>query len=293
MGEAALVTISNGALTARINPLGAELWSLTDADGREYMTDADPAFWTGRAPLLFPIVGALKDGRYRLEGAEYVLPKHGFARASRFDPVAIEPSRAQFRLTESEATLTAYPFRFVLDMSFSLDGATLGMTATICNPGKEPLPFSFGFHPAFAWPLPGGSAKEEHVVVFEREEPQDIGRLDGNGLLARRESTPVDGRELALSPSLFEDDALIWDTLGSRRLTCGVPGGTRLDIAFPDMPMLGMWQKPGARYLCIEPWAGIADPADFAGEFGDKPGIQRVEPGGSRSFRMNVTVCPA
>src|SRR5690606_24336170 len=105
VGEAALVTISNGALTARINPLGAELWSLTDADGREYMTDADPAFWTGRAPLLFPIVGALKDGRYRLEGAEYVLPKHGFARASRFDPVAIEPSRAQFRLTESEAKI--------------------------------------------------------------------------------------------------------------------------------------------------------------------------------------------
>src|SRR5690606_22417996 len=154
-----------------------ELWSLTDADGREYMTDADPAFWTGRAPLLFPIVGARKDGPYRRAGAEYARPKHGLARGSRFDPATIETSRAQLRLTESEATLTAYPFRFVLDMSFSLVVSSRGRPHTRCNPGKEPLPFSFGFHPAFAWPLPGGSAKEEHVVVFEREEPQDIGRL--------------------------------------------------------------------------------------------------------------------
>src|SRR6187549_3345039 len=107
-----LVTIANGALTARINPLGAELWSLADAQGREYMTDADPAFWTGHAPLLFPIVGALNGGRYRVEGTEYALPKHGFARTSRFELAEHGEDGARFRLAESEATLAVYPFRF-------------------------------------------------------------------------------------------------------------------------------------------------------------------------------------
>src|SRR3954470_8044082 len=156
-----LVTITDAALTARVNPLGAELWSLTDADGREYMTDADPAFWTGHAPLLFPIVGALNRGRYRIDGIEHALPKHGFARTSRFELAEHADGGARFRLVESEATLAAYPFRFELEMAFALSGATLSMVATVGNPGGVPLPFSFGFHPAFAWPLPGGAAKED------------------------------------------------------------------------------------------------------------------------------------
>src|SRR6478735_481283 len=136
-----LVTIANGALTARINPHGAELWSLTDPQGREYMTDADPAFWTGHAPLLFPIVGALNGGRYRIEGAEYALPKHGFARTSRFELAEHGEHGAQFRLAESEATLAVYPFRFEFEIAFALTGATLSMVATVRNSGAGPLPF--------------------------------------------------------------------------------------------------------------------------------------------------------
>jgi galactose mutarotase-like enzyme len=285
-----LVTISNGGLTARISPLGAELWSLTDRAGREYMTDADPAFWTGRAPLLFPIVGALAGGRYRLDGEEHALPKHGFARTSRFELVEHADDRVLFRLGESAATLAVFPFAFVLEMAFALSGATLSMIATVRNPGTEPLPFSFGFHPAFAWPLPGGAPKEAHAIVFEREEPEAIRRIDGDGLVARSEPTPVVGRELALRPALFDDDALIWDRPASRSCTYGTPGGARLEIAFADTPMLGVWQKPGAHYICIEPWAGIADPAGFAGDFRDKPGVMALAAGGSRSFRMDVTV---
>lgn len=287
-----LVTITSGELAARINPHGAELWSLTDGAGREYMTDADPAFWTGHAPLLFPIVGGLKNGAYRLDGREYRLAKHGFARNSDFTLAAHEESRAQFRLTDSEATWASYPFAFALEMEFALAGSTLAMTATVRNPGAEPLPFSFGFHPAFAWPLPGGAAKDEHAIEFERGEPQDIRRLDADGLLAATEATPVDGRHLALRPELFEADALIWDTLDSRKLRYGAPGGASLEIAFPDTPMLGVWQKPGARYICVEPWAGIADPAGFDGEFREKPGMMQLAPGESRSFRMDVTVRP-
>lgn len=287
-----LITIASKGFAARINPLGVELWSLTDTEGREYMTDADPAFWTGHAPLLFPIVGALKDGAYRLGEREYRLAKHGFARTSLFEVAEQQEGRALFRLRDSAETRASYPFAFVLEVEFALVEATLAMTATVRNPGDEPLPFSFGFHPAFAWPLPGGAAKEAHAIMFAEAEPQAIRRLDAEGLPARAEPTPVEGKRLPLRSELFEADALIWDELNSRRLSYGAPDGASLDIAFPDMPMLGIWQKPGARYICIEPWAGIADPADFAGDFRQKPGIMQLAPGESRSFRMDVTVRP-
>lgn len=289
-----LVTIASDVLTACINPLGAELWSLTDGQGREYMTDADPAFWTGHAPLLFPIVGALNGGRYRLGEATYELPKHGFARTSRFDTIAQEAGAVRFRLSDSASTRAVYPFAFALDMAFALHGTTLRMTATVTNRGDEPMPFSFGFHPAFAWPLPGGAAKDDHRVTFEQPQPQPIRRIDpASGLvLPDPQPTPVAGRRLAPTAELFEPDALIWDRLNSRSLTFGAEGGASLAIAFPDTPMLGVWQKPGAHYLCIEPWQGLADPAGYVGDFRDKPGVVSLAAGAERSFRMDVTISP-
>jgi galactose mutarotase-like enzyme len=289
-----LITIASAALTAGINPLGAELWSLADGAGHEYMTDADPAFWTGHAPLLFPIVGALNRGHYRLGERVYELPKHGFARTSRFECVGRDDTSARFRLTDTDATRAVYPFAFTLDLAFALESWTLAMTATIANPGTEPLPFSFGFHPAFAWPLPGGAAKDAHRVTFAEPEPQPIRRIDPpSGLvLPEFQPTPVEGRVLTPDAALFEADALIWDALDSRALTYGAPGGASLSLTFPDTPMLGIWQKPGAHYLCIEPWQGIADPVGYSGDFRDKPGVVTLAPGEQRSFRMEVTVNP-
>lgn len=291
---AELVSITSGDLTARINPLGAELWSLTDAQRREYMTDADPAFWTGHAPVLFPIVGALNQGRYRLGETHYELSKHGFARTSLFECTAHGAAEVRFRLTDSAATRAAYPFAFALELAFRLDGATLQMTATVSNPGAEPLPFSFGFHPAFAWPLPGGADKAVHHIVFAEPEPQPIRRIDGPSglLLPEAFETPVQSRTLRPGAELFEADALIWDELHSRSLSFGAPGGASLDIAFPDTSMLGIWQKPGAPYLCIEPWQGIADPVGYDGDFRDKPGVVLLPPGEARRFRMDVAVRP-
>lgn len=287
-----LVTIASGALTARINPLGAELWSLTDAAGREYMTDADPAFWTGHAPILFPIVGMLNDGRYRLDGVTHELAKHGFARHATFEVVAAEGAMAHFRLRDDAHTQAVYPFAFALDVLFRLEATTLHVEAWITNGGAQPMPFSFGFHPAFAWPLPGGAAKADHRVTFAEPEPQPIRRIDpASGLLlAQRFASPVDGRELIPDASLFEGDALIWDDLASRSVTFGAPGSSWLSVAFPDTPMLGIWQKPGAAYLCIEPWQGIADPVGYQGDFRDKPGVVTLPPGQTRSFRMDVTI---
>jgi galactose mutarotase-like enzyme len=290
-----LLTIAAADLTARINPFGAELWSLTDGQGREYMTDADPAFWTGHAPLLFPIVGALNEGRYRLGDSEYALPKHGFARTSGFAVVEASGAVARLGLTDSAATRAVYPFAFALDLEFALRGATLAMTATVANRGDAAMPFSFGFHPAFAWPLPGGAAKHDHRVIFAEVEPEPIRRIDPpSGLvLDKAQPSPVEARAFTPQAALFEADALIWDRLASRDLTFGAPGGTSLAIAFPDTPMLGIWQKPGANYLCIEPWQGIADPVGYIGDFRDKPGVISLAAGAQRSFRMDVTVRPA
>lgn len=295
MSEIEFVTIRSGDLTARINPFGAELWSLTDALGREFMTDADPAFWSGHAPLLFPVVGALGGGCYRLDGQEYPLPRHGFARHSLFEVVETGECAARFRLADGEETRKVYPFAFELEMAFRLDGAALHMEATVRNPGAGPLPFSFGYHPAFAWPLPGGAEKADHVIAFAEPEPQPIRRIDPSSglLLSDLVPTPVEGHHLSLDSSLFEQDAVIWDSLTSRSLTFGTPGGAQLAIAFPDTPMLGAWQKPGAAFLCIEPWQGHADPVGFAGDLRDKPGIVQLAAGASRSFRMDVSVLSA
>jgi galactose mutarotase-like enzyme len=286
------VTLRSDALTASIHPLGAELWSLRDADGRELMTDADPAFWSGHAPLLFPIVGALADDQYRLGERTFAMAKHGFARRSEFALIKADAGRALFRLEPSDATRAQYPFDFRLDMAFALEGATLAMTATVGNRGKTAMPFSFGYHPAFAWPLPYGGAAEEHRIVFERDEPAPIRRLDpATGLVAPEpQPSPVEGKVYAPAYADFAADALIWDELASRSLTYGVPGQPRLRIDFPNTPMLGIWQKPGARYLCIEPWAGIADPLGFTGDFTDKPGVLTLAPGAQQRLRMDVTL---
>jgi len=287
-----LVTIASDALTARINPVGAELWSLTDDRHREYMTDADPVFWTGHAPILFPIVGMLNGGQYRLGDKTYSLPKHGFARHAMFEVVEASASSVHMRLGDDAQTRAAYPFAFALNLLFRLDAATLHVQARIANAGDAPMPFSFGFHPAFAWPLPGSAAKADHRVTFESPEPQPIRRIDpGSGLLLPETfATPIEGGVLAPDASLFEDDALIWDGLASGSVTYGAPGAASLAVSFPDTPMLGIWQKPGAAYLCIEPWQGIADPVGYQGDFRDKPGVVSLAAGESRQFRMDVTV---
>ncbi len=287
------VEIASAGLTAQIELFGAELFSLTDAVGREYMTDADPTWWTGHAPILFPIVGGLAGGRFRHEGQEYPLSRHGFARGRAFDVVDRTGDSVMLRLVDNANSRAAYPFAFVLDMRFTVAGMVLSMEATVSNPGDVPLPFSFGYHPAFAWPLPDGGAKDEHRIVFAEEEPQPIRRLDSAGLVARDEPTPIRDRVLALDAALFEDDALIWDRLSSRDLSYRSPAGAWLDISFPALPMLGIWQKPGAHFICIEPWAGIADPAGFTGTLSEKPGIMLLQPGAERRFRMDVAVHPA
>ena len=289
MGEA--ITITSGNLTATIAHHGAELQNLKDGDGNEYLSDGDPAYWSGRAPLLFPIVGRLNEDRLRLGEADYSMLKHGFARKSDFSLIDQSENAVRFRLSDSAETRAQYPFAFALDAHFCVEGTTLHMTVTVRNTGDTNLPFSFGYHPAFAWPLPGGGARSDHQIRFEADEPAELCRLTTDGLiLPGLVPTPVTGNQIALADALFEKDALIWKSLASRRLCYGATGHTSLDIRFPDTDWLGIWTKPGAGFVCIEPWAGSADPDGYFGDFNDKPGVMRLSPEQERHFRMDVTL---
>jgi galactose mutarotase-like enzyme len=284
------VTIRSEGLAAEINPHGAELWSLRDGDGRELMTDADPAYWTGHAPLLFPVVGKPAGEIIRVDGRVYPMKQHGFARRRTFSLVEQAADRVRFRLQDDGETRAAYPFAFRLDVAYTVSEATLTVEVTVANPGDVPLPASFGFHPAFAWPLPYGAAKEDHRIVFSGDEPDALRRLgEDGGILRNRRPSPLDGRTLHLADSLFTEDALIWDAVRSRSVRYGAPGKPQLDVAF-DAPMLGIWTKPGAHFVCIEPWHGIADPEGYRGEYADKPGIFTVVPGGEKRIMMTVTL---
>lgn len=286
-----LITIKSPKLTAGINYHGAELTSLRDRDGRELMTNADPKFWTGHAPILFPIVGALSKDTLRIDGKAYRMEKHGFARRSDFDVLEHGPHHVLLRLTDSDATRRSYPFAFALDLRYALEGATLTIAATISNRGAAPMPASFGFHPAFAWPLPYSEPHDAHRILFGKHETAPLKIIAGDGTIASEpRDSPLDGRTLRLRDDLFAQDALIWDPVASSAVTYGAFGGPTLDVAFPDTPSLGIWTKPGAAFICIEPWHGIADPAGYTGEFRDKPGVFEIAGGEAKTITMSVTL---
>jgi galactose mutarotase-like enzyme len=281
--------IAAAALSAAIDPFGAELVSLKDAHGRELMTDADPAFWAGHAPILFPIVGRLNGDVLRLDGHEYCMKQHGFARRQMFALVARDAASVTFRLAANDATRAQYPFEFTLDVRFAITGTTLGVAATIANRGDAAMPASLGFHPAFAWPLPYGEPREDHRITFAADEPNPVKRLN-DGLIAGQRPSPLDGRTLPLTDDLFAEDALIWDPVRSRSVTYGAGNGPSLRIDFPDTRQLGIWTKPGARFVCIEPWHGHADPTGFTGDFLDKPGVLTIAPGAEWHCSMAITL---
>lgn len=285
------VTLLSDELSADVALLGAELTWLDDSVGNSYLWNGDPAFWSGRAPLLFPIVGSLSGGSYRHAGAVHQLPRHGFARTSTFRVVDRSNDRVRLRLEANGRTRAVWPFEFRLDVTHALSGRSLTTTAVVSNLGEETMPASFGFHPAFRWPLPNAGSREHHRIRFEKPEPAPIRRLGVDGCLRPEpEPTPVVGDTLALDDDLFREDAMIFDALVSRRLVFEGDDGPRLDIAFAGMPHLGIWSKPGAGFLCIEPWQGHADPAGFVGEIAEKPGMLPVAPGETRRFAMTVAL---
>jgi galactose mutarotase-like enzyme len=285
------LSLSSGDLSAEVNPLGAQLSSLRDGAGRDLLWDGDPSVWAGRAPLLFPIVGALAGGSYRLGSRSYALPRHGFARTMLFDTTDSTPATASFNLKADEASFQVYPFRFELQIDFTVDGPTLAVTGHIRNLGAEPMPASFGFHPAFRWPLPFGGARSAHFIEFASDEPAPIRRLNAAGLLTPvRHPTPISQRRLMLADALFQDDVIILDEIRSHFVTYGTAEGPRVRVSYSNAPYLGIWTKPQANFICIEPWRGVADPEGFSGEFTAKPGVFMVAPGTEVQIAISITL---
>jgi galactose mutarotase-like enzyme len=283
-----VVQIASPALSAQINPFGAELWRLQDAQGRDLLWDGDPAWWTGRAPLLFPIVGRVPDDRYTHEGRTFELPRHGFARRRAFKVVRREATLARLRLAADAETRAVYPFDFVLEAEFEVQGTELRTTVSIANQGATSMPATFGFHPAFRWPLPDAGERGGHAITFEQA-PGTLRRLDATGFLgAERFAAPVQGRRLPLSDDHFVDDALIFEASPSRSLRYEGEGGPALAISWTGLPHLGIWTKLGAPYVCIEPWHGMSAQAQAPAALADRPDLLQLAPGASEVFSMTV-----
>jgi galactose mutarotase-like enzyme len=282
-------SIQAGGLTATIKAQGAELCSLNDA-GVEFIWRAGPA-WPRHAPLLFPIVGRLKNDELRHRGKTYRMTQHGFARDRRFAWAERTPTRCSLVLADDAATRALYPFAFRLVATYALDDAGLDVTLAIANTGEETLPASLGGHPAFNWPLDPELSKESYALTFVAEELHPVRRLDGGLLRAPTEPTPVRGRVLGLSETLFTDDAVIFDQINSTSVRYAAGQGPWVEVSWSGFRELGLWSKPsGAPFLCIEPWRGYASPATFDGEFTSKPGVMHVAPGAKETLSFRIAV---
>lgn len=287
-----IITIANDVLTARIAFLGAELRSLVPDWGGDVIWEPDASIWDGAAPNLFPVVGTLVGDRLIHKGVAYPMAGHGFLRHHRMTPVSVGETSGSFRLRDTVETRRSYPFPFDLTVSFSLEGDRLRQSFLVANPGEEPLPVSLGAHPGFRWPLSPSLPRSAHRILFSHDEPGGIRRVvkTGAGPALGRAllPTPVSGRVLCPEDALFAPGAIVWDRRESDRISFGVPDGPGVEMECGDFPHFGIWTKPGAGFLCLEPWQGFMSPPDFAGEIRNRPGIAMIPPGDSRRWSLSI-----
>jgi len=285
--------IQNDRLRVGVKSHGAELFSLLDTQsGMEYMWNADPAFWGKTSPVLFPIVGTLRDNKYKFGGREYSLPRHGFARDMAFELRSTTPASATFALKSSEETLAKYPFKFRLDIGYTLEGTSLIVTYHVYNEGDGEMYFSLGAHPAFAVPVVAGLHYEDYHLHFSHRETAPRWRIDGAGLIEPVATPCLDHSDhLNLRKELFYKDAIVLKHLSSSRVSLrhkSNPHG--FDFRFDNFPYLGIWAAKDADFLCIEPWCGIADSTHHDYELISKEGIEKLSAGDVWSRRWSITV---
>lgn len=278
--------LSNGILTLRFSTLGAELMSVRDRDGVERLWQGDPAFWAGRAPILFPIAGGLKDDRYTLRGKTYQMPKHGFARKREFETETATEDSVTFLLTGEAGFDPGFPFDYALRVRYALRHNALEVRYTVTNLGDESFCYGLGAHEGYA--CPEGVAAYD--LVFDEEETLRAHPLHGN-LIARDTVTVLErGRVLPLRDDFFRVDALVFTEVRSRGVTLRSrlhPRTVRVD--FPGFDALLLWTKPGAKYLCIEPWLNAPDFVDADGDITHKPGVVTLSPGESDARTHTIT----
>ncbi len=283
-----MITLKNQSMTVTIATLGAEMQTVTAADGTEYLWHGDPAWWSGRAPVLFPICGRLPNNVYRLNGKSYELGMHGFARRSEFEVETATDTEAVFLLRDSEATRAQYPFSFEFRVHYTLCEDTIEVTYTIDNVGDETMYASVGSHEAYACPE-GLSAYD---VIFETEEPLNSHIVD-DGIRHETFAVPAPNGVLSLKDDYFVPDALVFRNLRSKSVELrNRTTGRGVRVAYPDAESLLIWSKPGAPYVCIEPWCGFATWVDFHGELPEKEGIRAIAAGSAYRATHRITLLP-
>jgi len=284
-------TLRSDLISATILAHGAELCSLKTADGLELLWQAGPE-WPRHSPLLFPIIGEVKNEQIRVRGKVYRMQRHGFARDRDFTFTDRSPQSCRLVQADTAGTRAHFPFAYRLMLNYELRDADLVITMAIANPNDEVLPCSIGGHPALHWPLLPGLPKESYRLTFSADEPAPIRRLRKDGLfLPDSKPTPIRGRVLDLSKRLFDDDAVILDQPASTSVRYATDKGPAIEVSWEGFRQLGIWSKPGdAPFLCIEPWHGFASPIDFDGEFTDKPGLMHIPPGEARAVRYTIGV---
>lgn len=264
----AVHTIQNGRLTVQIKDAGAELCSVKDAAGKEYLFDANPAYWGRSAPVLFPFVGSLKNKEFLYEGKRYPMGQHGFARDMDFSLVRQTQDEIWFRLESDAETLSRYPLPFVLTIGYRLEENAVRVLWEVENPSQEkPLYFSIGAHPAFLCP-PEGGGMENCYLGFDLPGDLSYRLLDG-GLAAKdRYTLPLEGGLCRLSPGLFDRDALIAEGRQTGRVWLADREKRPFITVEFDAPLFGVWSPAGktAPFVCIEPWYGRCDEVDFSGD---------------------------
>lgn len=266
-------TISNSRLKASIKNAGAELFSLKDEQNKEYIWEGNPDFWGKHSPVLFPIVGTLKNNTFKIGSTEYQLSRHGFARDMEFQLIEKTGNSAVFSLESNEETLKKYPFEFELQLIYTIENTSLNIEYVVINKGETKMPFSIGAHPAIALP----QNFENYAFKFEKEEPLQYNLLENDLISDKTETLKTTGNIVPLDYKLFENDALVFKTLESNSLTILENSKPYVQVDFEDFPSLGIWTKDQAPFVCIEPWFGYSDTADNSGDLFKKEGIIVLE----------------
>lgn len=267
--------IENEFLTVGVKEYGCELTSVkSKKDGYEFLWQGDEKIWYGQSPVLFPIVGRLIDDKYTLDGKEYKMPKHGFARKSAWTLLEKDESSLSFILSESPETLAIYPYKFDLIITFTLDGNKLRVNHAVVNRNGETMYFSLGAHPAF-------NCRIGDTLRFSENETLSTEKIDLERSLRLPETYPVlnNATDITLTEHIFDEDALILKGVKSKYISLIKQNDNRtVKFDMGNAPYLGIWAKPNAPYVCIEPWFGVNDSFEKKNDFSEKTGINALAP---------------
>lgn len=287
-----MILLENENIKVTISAKGAELQSIkSKKDNLEYLWKGDPAFWGKFSPVLFPIVGALKNNTYCIGDQSYQLPRHGFARDLDFEVQQISEEEALFTLSHTAKTLEVYPFEFKLSLRYRLSGSAVSCTYEVNNPGTKDLLFSVGAHPAFAVPLTADTVYEDYYLEFSQDESLNIHQIEDNLIGDQVAILQLSDRKLNLQHELFYNDALVMKDLNSKSIQLkNIKNQHGLNFRFIDFPFFGIWSAKDADFVCLEPWCGIADSIHHNQQLSDKEGIQSLSPGldWKRSWEVEV-----